>query len=147
MSQRPKATEQHCHIDTPFAQYAKVTLLEISPCQCPILLVKRSGVAYSCSYALLMAVISPCRRGRRAYAYEQPRKVYLRPKDDKIRVTLCTLYCLSRGKLSLIIYVALSSTSWRQHWCQSPDLDWLIPRLVKPLMMRCNRSTGQAFSR
>ena len=33
-----------------FVQYAKVTLLEISPCQGPI--VKRSGVAYSCSYAL-----------------------------------------------------------------------------------------------
>ena len=38
-----------------FVQYAKVTLLEISPCQSPI--VKRSGVAYSCSYALLLIVI------------------------------------------------------------------------------------------
>ena len=35
-----------------FVQYAKVTLLEISPCQGPT--VKRSGVAYSCSYALLV---------------------------------------------------------------------------------------------
>ena len=38
-----------------FVQYAKVTLLEISPCQGPI--VKRSGVAYSCSYALLVRLI------------------------------------------------------------------------------------------
>ena len=36
----------------PFVQYAKVTLLEISPCQCSI--VKRSGVAYSGSYVLLV---------------------------------------------------------------------------------------------
>ena len=45
----PRSTATSIH---PFVQYAKVTLLEISPCQCPI--VKRSGVAYSCSYALLM---------------------------------------------------------------------------------------------
>ena len=37
-----------------FVQYAKVTLLEISPCQGPT--VKRSGVAYSCSYALLVLI-------------------------------------------------------------------------------------------
>ena len=67
---------EHCHIDFflrekvlfkstkihPFVQYAKVTLLEISPCQCPI--VKRLGVAYSCSYALLAASNDACRRKR-----------------------------------------------------------------------------------
>ena len=37
-------------------QYAKVTLLEISLCQCSI--VKLSGVAYSCSYALLSRTMS-----------------------------------------------------------------------------------------
>ena len=45
----PRSTVTSIH---PFVQYAKVTLLEISPCQCPT--VKRSGVAYSCSYALLV---------------------------------------------------------------------------------------------
>ena len=44
----PRSTATSIH---PFVQYAKVTLLEISPCQCPT--VKISGVAYSCSYALL----------------------------------------------------------------------------------------------
>ena len=39
---------KECVCEHPFVQYAKVTLLEISPCQCPT--VKRSG---SCSYALL----------------------------------------------------------------------------------------------
>ena len=49
MSQRStRSTATSIH---PFVQYAKVTLLEISPCQGPT--VKRSGVAYSCSYALL----------------------------------------------------------------------------------------------
>ena len=46
----PRSTATSIH---PFVQYAKVTLLEISPCQCPT--VKRSGVAYSCSYALLLS--------------------------------------------------------------------------------------------
>ena len=45
----PRSTATSIH---PFVQYAKFTLLEISPCQCPI--VKRSGVAYSCSYVLLL---------------------------------------------------------------------------------------------
>ena len=48
----PRTTATSIH---PFVQYAKVTLLEISPCQCPT--VKRSGVAYSCSYALLINLI------------------------------------------------------------------------------------------
>ena len=48
---RSTATSIH-----PFVQYAKVTLLGISPCQGPI--VKRSGVAYSCSYALLISIMS-----------------------------------------------------------------------------------------
>ena len=38
----PRSTATSIH---PFVQYAKVTLLEISPCQGPM--VKRSGVAYS----------------------------------------------------------------------------------------------------
>ena len=48
----PRSTATSIH---PFVQYAKVTLLEISPCQGPI--VKRSGVAYSCSYALLVSLM------------------------------------------------------------------------------------------
>ena len=52
VSGQPRSTATSIH---PFVQYAKVTLLEISPCQCPI--VKRSGVAYSCSYVLLMVVM------------------------------------------------------------------------------------------
>ena len=52
MSQR--STAQHCQTDTPFVQHAKVALLGISPCQCPI--VKRSGDAYFCSYALLVVL-------------------------------------------------------------------------------------------
>ena len=47
----PRSTATSIH---PFVQYAKVTLLEISPCQGPT--VKRSGVAYSCSYALLVSI-------------------------------------------------------------------------------------------
>ena len=49
VSGQPRGTATSIH---PFVQYAKVTLREISPCQCPT--VKRSGVAYSCSYALLL---------------------------------------------------------------------------------------------
>ena len=45
----PRSTATPIHH---FVQYAKVTLLEISPCQGPT--VKRSGVAYPCSYALLV---------------------------------------------------------------------------------------------
>ena len=48
----PRSTATPIHH---FVQYAKVTLLEISPCQGSI--VKRSGVAYSCSYALLHLAI------------------------------------------------------------------------------------------
>ena len=48
----PRSTATSIH---PFVQYAKVTLLEISPCQCPT--VKRPGVAYSCAYALLINLI------------------------------------------------------------------------------------------
>ena len=47
----PRSTTTPIHH---FVQYAKVTLLEISPCQGPT--VKRSGVAYSCSYALLILI-------------------------------------------------------------------------------------------
>ena len=53
----PRSTTTPIHH---FVQYAKVTLLEISPCQCPT--VKRSGVAYSCSYALLVVVHACWRR-------------------------------------------------------------------------------------
>ena len=49
----PRSTATSIH---PLVQYAKVTLLEISPCQGPI--VKRSGVAYSCSYVLLIVYIN-----------------------------------------------------------------------------------------
>ena len=49
----PHTTATSIH---PFVQYANVALLEILPCQCPI--VKRSGVAYSCSYVLLVQCIA-----------------------------------------------------------------------------------------
>ena len=68
ISSLPRSTTTPIHH---FVQYAKVTLLEISPCQGPI--VKRSGVAYSCSYALLV-IRDWCTR-----VQGHPRNLFRRP--------------------------------------------------------------------
>ena len=63
----PRSTATSIH---PSLQHAKVTLLEISPCLCPIL--KRSGVAYSLffvAYAILATVTALPYRRRKATTF------------------------------------------------------------------------------
>ena len=70
----PRSTTTSIH---PFVQYAKVTLLEISPWQCPI--VKRSGVAYSCSYELLLSLVTRTVRIR----YPEWHRMFVLWKSEK----------------------------------------------------------------
>ena len=65
VSSLPRSTTTPIH---PFVQYAEVTLLGISSCQCPI--VKRPGVAYSCSYVLLLQLCTE-------------NQYYMQPVSDK----------------------------------------------------------------
>ena len=88
VSDLPRSTTTPIH---PFVQYAKVTLLEISPCQCPI--VKRSGVAYSCSYALLVKprnftqLQSTSRIRKRVYSHS----LCLGARDETLQVKIVRL--------------------------------------------------------
>ena len=88
MSQR--STAQHCHIDTPFCTIRKSHVTWNFAVPGPHSeLVKRSGVAYSCSYALLppgmrRRVDLPCARYKLTYAYV----TRLSKTDWKIRTRL-----------------------------------------------------------